>query len=656
MRAYTYIAIMIVSGCLNGFSQEKFEFSGGRLETWSEYLSPSANYYGNESLTLQYGMFVSQDLEIYGLPFSVQGNYNNNYKNNNYVYPNFINIQFNGLKYRQNTIEKISEQNRSRYLSEIKKKTDRQNLLRKIEQIDMMRSGQDIESLENLKQLYLKRSLATKVTDSVEYYNSMVKDIEEKQGAWAQLDSIKNMFRSQESRIQFNDSVVNKYKPINYQDITKNRNLYDVNSLMNVGMKTEYINIGRFTFSEHPFISQNTYVDGVSMKMQPEALYFSAVFGKVNLLNPGISLNYTERVNLAGGSAGYSTQSSSTEVYLYHYYGNNLVVNDVSGVFHKSALTKNVAIELILSGSQKNNNENFSQIYYQDGLPVEYTYNRNNFLYNILFQNKSFDFSTGYAADAKVSFSGLFKNNRLMLGTDYISPYYSSVSSPFLINDISTAYISAEQKLFKNKVRLIVTERIRKNGPNEFSFRDFDFTSTRIQAGFKLHENLLWSGTFQFNERRGVQYPVNYLYNTSLIYKENTFIKSSHNIFVTILRNKTYNNVYNLNYMLTLPVSRSVSVSTGYSGNIISDNVSHSVVNEWTINYSKKITQLAGIRYSVDPKVEEWAGMAGIRMLLLKNFNAEILSQFGKNRITNIYNEIYDKNRLTGKVKLTFLW
>jgi len=499
--------------------------------------------------------------------------------------------------------------------------------------------------------------LTEKNKDSLEKYTRIIDELEERKSAWEQLKRIKNKQDSLLATTSYNDSLIKHYLPYKIKDYNNNRtffnNINSLNKAEKIIASVEQFNIGRFFLLKHPFVSQNALIDGVELKIQPADFNIYTLYGKLNTFN-NLSLYDYNNVNIAGISMGIVGKNNTSELSGFKLFNHQNDINFLMSFQQHIALAKNIYMDWICAGSQYNMQNSFD--YYLQSSPIEYSYEPNNFIYNILFQRKSFNFITGYAIDAKLNFDEIIiKNNQLFFTYNYISPTYFSTTSPFLIKDIYSLSVGTSQMLAKNKLRFTLQQRFRYKDKTELYNYKATWLNTSIETKYVPQKNLMLYGQYQYFYRNRSNYHVLiHWLNLNATYTINKLFGTIHSFQTNLSEYKNGIINYNMLYSMQIPFNY-LNLGIGYGKIFQNDMKGNYIKTNISFNIKKKVFNDIFAYGSIDNIVKKY--QYGYNMMIKCNEHFVIEQMISYRYIDFIYDSyISIKNGFTYNIKLNILW
>jgi len=661
-KHFLLIIIALISSSVL-MAQGKFSFDKGSLDV-------NYNIYNNDiyqsDYPIQYAsFFASQEFSAGNLPFTLRGAYSSmSNTNSNGFYPNYFNVSFNSSNYKKLLLEKVNKVEEKAYYEEINKRNKKLLLKNQSNQIDSALTLYDEESIKKMiEETEIKRNNQTS-EDSILYYTQILDELNDNRNSWENLKAIKSNNDKIYESIQINDSTDINYSKLNLHDFDSRKKeiseRINLNRTERLAMSLEQINAGRFPFISNHFVSQNTFIDGIDLRIKPSQLFISGVYGKINTFNmPFVYLTETENAIISGGSFGFSFSKSRTEIYTYQIRRNGERINELIGLNHVTDFTKNISFDFTLSGSQYNiNGADSSNIFYSESLYLEYPYNKNNFVHNILFQNKSIGFITGYALESKVNFKDFIKGNKFFVGYEYISPTYFSLTSPFLIKDISALCVGTEQLLLNNKIKISLTQRIKDKEISELYSYKSNWQSTTIRALYKPNRRVNLNVFYQINKRNYENASDNnQILNLSVLLTENKLLNSTHVFQSFYIENLSGNILKKILYDITIPISKQFDLGLGYSIGLQSENLIQVIKSDLSFNPGKNTVHTITASALQDEMCKEYFGGYRLRIPLAKKCITEVMAGYGSFMFVNPTTELLKyKSSLTGNIRLMYLW
>jgi len=344
--------------------------------------------YNDQYHDFQYSFMFNQQIQIDKFPFLFSGTYTDISNNTNHNL-NTLHFSYDACKFKQNIVNNANKIYEKKYFNEISKKQNINHFLRNKTELESLINNFDEELLYDEINRYKTFQLTEKNKDSLEKYTRIIDELEERKSAWEQLKRIKNKQDSLLATTSYNDSLIKHYLPYKIKDYNNNRtffnNINSLNKAEKIIASVEQFNIGRFFLLKHPFVSQNALIDGVELKIQPADFNIYTLYGKLNTFN-NLSLYDYNNVNIAGISMGIVGKNNTSELSGFKLFNHQNDINFLMSFQQHIALAKNIYMDWICAGSQYNMQNSFD--YYLQSSPIEYSYEPNNFIYNILFQRK----------------------------------------------------------------------------------------------------------------------------------------------------------------------------------------------------------------------------------------------------------------------------
>lgn len=657
------IAVVISFICITGWlpAQEIMTFGKGNIDVMMNVYS--SDYYHSD-YPGQYAMVsAGQQFSLSGLPFVLQGGFSSMPSMAaNGLYPNYVHLSFGADDFRKSLMTRYNQKVESEWIGRVSAERKRALLMQQSAQIDSALAGYDEKGLSVAIAEKETGIAAMQDADSVALAQRELQDLYSYRDAW---DHLKNLKLRHDSIVAKGGEVQPVLRPqgLNRDDFSIRkkdiRSKIELTGAEKLAMQVERLNAGRFVITAHPFVSQQTMADGIELKLSPSRLSLSALYGKMKTQYlPFTYLAEAENATVAGGAFGFSWASTKTEFFTYNFRHSD-VRNEIIGVTHQSDITEKISAGFTLSGSQyvAGAPDTLNE-YSSSQLPLEYQWSKNSFVTNILFQHKTPAFLTGWAFDGKVTLRRIIKGNRIFTGYEYISPAYFSLAAPFLIKDMGAFCLGTEQLLYKNKLRMSITGRMRYKEESEWypyrTGRQSMTLKTIFSPGEKLNVVVLYQYNQRFSEKGKTTFTIA---NAGVQYRADFLLRTTHSLQAMLIGNPAGGEYKNVMYSVMLPVTSKTDISCGY-GHVWQSELKRQLWKaELLWRPSEKLRHSFTGAFMDDDVCTEYFGGYGVSFPLVKNCVGDVMTGYGSYQYNSyVSGSKHYKAGLTARIQLRYTW
>lgn len=279
-----------------------------------------------------------------------------------------------------------------------------------------------------------------------------------------QLAEIKKLYDKKENLLKQNQSLnvdktileelqKAKSKKINFKD--KNlQSLMNMTRFQKLMYSMDELKIGRF-YLDIKGISEFTSIDGIKIKVKPNNFYFQATTGRIfqssyfNIMLPN------NQIYVSGVTIGKDNDKQNFGFHYYYFTGNTSTRNTIIGIEHSKNWSKKIKTAFLLTASQSLNTSQKEDIIQFQGIKLNYPSYFPNTLFNVIKQNKSLFYQTGFRLEFSSKLTNIFSKKDLWnIKYERVSPFYQNTALPFILRDYHGFSLENQWNLFKNKWKL----------------------------------------------------------------------------------------------------------------------------------------------------------------------------------------------------------
>lgn len=623
----------------------------------------SSDYYHSDYPGQYSIVSAGQNFSMAGLPFVLKGGFSTMPSMaSTGLYPNYIHLSFGADDFRKSIMKRYNQTVESEWIGQLSAERKRALLIQQSKQIDSALTAYDETGLNTAIAEMEARAAGMHDADSAEQVQRELQELYGYREAW---NHLKNLKVRNDSLVAKGgaEQAISRPQGLSHDDFSIRkkdiRGKVELNSAEKLAMQIERLNAGRFVITAHPFVSQQTMADGVEIKLTPSRLSISGLYGKMKTLYlPFTYLADAENASVAGAAFGFSWASTKTEFFTYNFRNSN-IRNEIIGVTHQSDITEKITAGFTLSGSQYvTGAADTLNEYSSSQLPLEYQWSSNSFVTNILFQHKTPAFITGWAFDGKITLRRIMKGNRIFTGYEFISPAYFSLAAPFLIKDMGAFCLGTEQSLYRNKLRISLTGRLRYKEESELynyrSGRQSMTVKTVFVPGEKLNVVLL----YQYNQRHSENVKTDYtIANAGLNYRADFLFRTTHSLQAIYIGNPSGGEYSSVMYSFTVPVTTKTDITCGY-GHVWQSELKRQLWKaEVAWRPTEKLRHSFNAAFMDDDVCTEYFGGYGVTFPLVKNCVGDVMTGYGSYQYNSYVSGMkHYKAGLTARIQLRYTW
>jgi hypothetical protein len=513
---------------LSSKAQEHFfNVNNGYVETGTRYTGLVTPV--NPIPTWQFYLNSEQQADFGGVPVTLQGGFTNLVigQQEKAWYPNYMRVVYNKDDFQKKLQERYIQMLEQKAQEEYKKQQKKKQNLFHIKQLDEWLTKADTAHI-NHKINSLKQKLKSgKNKNNKKDWEKELKKLEN------QLQQIKGLYAKKENllnenlSINVNDSILKALEKAKISKIDfkgkKMKSLMKMSDFQQFMYSLEEFKGGRF-YLDIRGISEYTSIDGLQIKFKPGNLYVQTVTGKIfqssyfNLMMPDDQNQ--NKVYVLGASVGRNNGKQNIGLHYYYFTGNTSLVNQIRntviGAAFDQKLNRKIKAGILLTGSQSFNANQQQDIIQIQGVQIVYPVSVQNTVSDIVGQNKSILYQTGYRMELNTELKNIIsQKDRWDIKYEKVSPFYQSMAMPYMLKDYHGISIQNQWNLFRNKWMLT----------NNYQYKEDNLSRLKPV-------NTYWTVAGVEIDKRGEKINLKSAYN--IIYRNSLMLSVYHNLLQTV--------------------------------------------------------------------------------------------------------------------------
>ncbi len=421
------------------------------------------------------------------------------------------------------------------------------------------------------------------------------------------------------------------------------------------------LSFGRIPFVTHHFISQYSMIDGGQAGVKINNFSAELIGGNLTVgsfFYPGQTI--IQNKSMFGGSFGADVGNNEIRLCNYSVFQSGTVENNILGLKYKGRIINKIEYALHIMGTQYNTIDE-ENLFNYNNVAIEYLSGVANIFRNILNQNKSFYYNTGYGVEGILNWQMPLRNSNLLIGYEYVSPYYYSLMSPFLIKDIHILKVGAGKTFFKNRLRFNITQQINiKPQEKEIYAYNARWLSTILQLHWIVNDAVNLSVFHQRFEREINIENVQLMQISQMMgnVRIKKIFNSNHNCQVLYFQTKGHTDIWSINYTANIPVINKINALGGYNCLIQKEDDLSGFRAEVQYRVNDWLTQGLGSTYSRTKQADEIGGTYRGIIQVHSGLFLEYILQYGKfnNTLTDYFPGNFSDETWLSRVKIKWMW
>lgn len=577
-RYKLYYIFLISLSCFGTYAQQHFlNMNGGYVETGFRYNTLINSI--NPIPPWQWYLNTEQQLDIVDVPVTLQGGFTSVLlgQQQKAWYPNLIRIIYKKDNFQKKLQTKYIEMLEQKAEEEYKKQQQKNQNLLQIKQINEWLSYADTSKItQKIDSLKQHKKLSTNQNE----VDKQIQELENQLRQIRQLYARKELLEKQNSSLNVNDSILktlDKAKKTNIDFKNKNlQSIMNMNNFQKLMYSLDEFKIGRF-YLDIQGISEYTSIDGTQIKYKPKNFYIQILAGKIfqstyfNMLMPD---NQNQNNTYAiGTSIGRDNGKQNISIHYYYFTGNTSPINQLKNTIIGAGLTqkisKKIKVGFLLTGSQSLNTAQQQDIVQIQGVQIVYPLSFQNTAKDIITQNKSILYQTGYRLEFNTELKSILtKQEKWNIRYEQVSPFYQSMAMPYIMRDYHGISIQNQWRIFKNQWILTNHYQYREDNLSNLKPIRTYWTITGAELR-KQGKKLNLTSTYQLIYRKNFN---NYIYHNVLQFirlTTNNTWQASHTLSFNILLNNNIILSQQYNYQLSFSPVKNWNITTNTGLNIL---------------------------------------------------------------------------------------